>query len=99
MRSRTPIEWSSRCVSLRFETLRLRVSIGEAVKHSIARKRQVTLTLSDQERAALDRLVEWRSLAAADVIRGLITREAEISEHLTPLQADAALGLAAKAKS
>lgn len=61
---------------------------------AISRKRQVNLTLSDAEFAALDRLVEWRSLSAADVIRGLITREAEVAPHLSPLQADAALGAA-----
>jgi hypothetical protein len=62
----------------------------------ITRKRQVNITLSDQEYAALERLVEWRTLTASDVIRWLITREAEISYRLTPLQADGALGLAAK---
>jgi len=65
----------------------------------VNRKRQVNITLSDQEYAALERLVEWRTLCAADVIRGLITREAEISRNLTPLQADGALGLAAKGVS
>jgi hypothetical protein len=60
------------------------------------RPRQINITLSDREYMALERLVEWRTLCAADVIRGLITREAEISHRLTPLQADGALGLAAK---
>jgi hypothetical protein len=56
----------------------------------LKRTRQVTITLSDQEFKALDHLVGWRALCAADVIRQLITRESEVSEHLSPLQADAA---------
>lgn len=62
------------------------------------RKRQVTLTLSDVELAMLDRLVEWRALNASDVIRWLITREAEVAHHLSPLQADVALGSATTTK-
>lgn len=58
------------------------------------RKRQITFTLSDDEYAALQSVSEWRALNVADTIRGLITREAEVAPHLSPLQADAALGTA-----
>lgn len=58
------------------------------------RTRQVNITLSDQEYEALQHLVGWRELSAADVVRWLITREAEVSRRLSPLQVDTTLATA-----
>ena len=50
--------------------------------------------MSDDEYAAIQSVAKLRALSVSDTIRWLITREAEVVSHLSPLQADTALGVA-----
>lgn len=63
------------------------------------RKRQMNVTLSNHEFSALKHLADQRGVTVSDEVRALIRREFEVSRDLSPLQADAALGAAAKEKS